>query len=55
MKTYKLEINKKEIDHISLACELFMDQLKDDSMFENSNAKDFYEVWDIRNKLKKLL
>tara|TARA_R110002012_G_scaffold116621_2_gene264337 strand:+ start:118 stop:300 length:183 start_codon:yes stop_codon:yes gene_type:complete len=50
MKTVTL--NKKEIELINESCEYFMEILKDDSTFENPNNKKFYDLWDIRNKIK---
>ena len=50
MKIVKL--NKKEIELINESCEFFMEILKDDSTFEISNNKKFYDLWDIRNKIK---
>ena len=50
MKIVKL--NKKEIELINESCEFFMEILKDDSTFENPNDKKFYDLWDIRNKIK---
>tara|TARA_R100001463_G_scaffold24828_1_gene59100 strand:+ start:673 stop:837 length:165 start_codon:yes stop_codon:yes gene_type:complete len=51
---YKVELSKQEISHILLSCETLMEQLKDDSTFENPNTERFYELWDIRNKLNDL-
>jgi|TARA_B100000902_G_scaffold267501_1_gene253536 hypothetical protein len=50
MKTVTL--SKKEIELINESCEYFMQILKDDSTFENPNNKKFYDLWDIRNKIK---
>ena len=47
-----VDLNKKEIELINEACEWWMDEVKENSTFENPNNKKFYELWDIRNKLK---
>ena len=47
-----IQLNTKEIELINEACEFFMEILKDDSTFENPNDKKFYDLWDIRNKIK---
>lgn len=48
-----IELNKVERELINEACEFFMDELREDSTFENSNSHKFYDLWDIRNKLKR--
>ena len=48
----KVELTQKEIELINESCEFFMEILKDDSTFEISNNKKFYDLWDIRNKIK---
>ena len=50
MKTVKL--STKEIKLINEACEFFMEELREDLDFENSNKNKFYDLWDIRNKIK---
>ena len=50
MKTIKL--NKKEIELIIESCQFFMEILKEDSTFEISNNKKFYDLNDILIKLK---
>tara|TARA_B100001287_G_scaffold181762_1_gene153297 strand:- start:1702 stop:1875 length:174 start_codon:yes stop_codon:yes gene_type:complete len=49
MKTIKLSI--KEIKLINEACEFLMQELREDSDFENSNKDKFYDLWDIRDKI----
>ena len=49
-----IDLNKKEIELINEACEWWMDEVKENSTFENPNNKKFYELWDIRNKLNDL-
>ena len=51
MKNINIELSKKEIILINEACEFFMDELKEDSTFENTNNNKFYDLWDIRNKV----
>tara|TARA_R100000152_G_C6639431_1_gene84525 strand:- start:282 stop:467 length:186 start_codon:yes stop_codon:yes gene_type:complete len=53
-KNMKIELNRKEIKLINEACEFFMDELKEDSTFENPNNKKFYDLWDIRNKITQI-
>jgi hypothetical protein len=48
-----VELNEIERKLINEACEFFMDELREDSIFENPNHKKFYDLWDIRNKLKR--
>jgi len=49
-----VDLNKKEIELINEACEWWMDEVKENSTFENPNNKKFYQLWDIRNKLNDL-
>ena len=49
--TLETHLSKKEIILINEACEFFMDELKEDSTFENTNNNKFYDLWDIRNKV----
>lgn len=51
MKNVNVELSKKEIRLINEACEWWMDEVKENSTFENSNDDKFYDLWDIRNKL----
>lgn len=51
MKNINIELSKKEIKLINEACEFFMDEVKEDSTFENPNNDKFYDLWDIRNKV----
>lgn len=52
-----IQLNTKEVELINEACEFFMDQLKMDHQegqnWEKSNNKKFYDLWDIRNKVKR--
>ena len=47
-----LKLNKKEIELITESCQFFMEMLKEDSTFEISNNKKFYDLNDILIKLK---
>lgn len=49
-----IQLNRKEIGLINEACEFFMDELKEESPFENLNNEKFYDLWDIRNKITKI-
>ena len=51
VKMINIELSKKEIRLINEACEFFMDEVKEDSTFENPNNDKFYDLWDIRNKV----
>ena len=53
-KNIKVELTQREVELINEACEWWMDEVKENSTFENSNNKKFYELWDIRNKLNDL-
>tara|TARA_R110000823_G_scaffold27456_1_gene79913 strand:+ start:292 stop:459 length:168 start_codon:yes stop_codon:yes gene_type:complete len=54
MSKLKTELNLKEISNIILACETLMEQLKDDITWEIDNKEQYYDLWDIRNKLNDL-
>lgn len=47
----KIELTQREIELINEACEWWMSELRENSTFEISNNKEFYEFWDIRNKI----
>jgi len=47
----KVELTEREIELINEACEWWMSELRENSTFEISNNKEFYEFWDIRNKI----
>lgn len=51
MKNVNVELSKKEIRLINEACEWWMDEVKENSTFENPNNDKFYDLWDIRNKI----
>ena len=50
-KNIKVELTQREVELINEACEWWMGELKENSTFEISNNKKFYEFWDIRDKI----
>jgi len=47
-----IQLNKQEADNIVLACEWFMDELRDNSTFEIDNKAQWYEFADLVLKIK---
>jgi|TARA_B110000495_G_C22822334_1_gene479988 hypothetical protein len=48
----KIQLDKQEADNIILACEWFMDELRDNSTFEIDNKAQWYEFADLVLKIK---
>ena len=51
----KLKFNRKEIQLINEACQWWVEELKEDSTFENPNNKKYYALLNTIDKLKHAL